>query len=139
MPLEKPKRYAAWQTHPSLPAYILSLLCTEGSDERVKHVKEPITSAPRANSTLGCPFCGVYEHAGDRHDGTGCLSCQGFLSEGLLQALCRVPGLHEIYPGPAPVVAPPRLATTGRREHATQARAHPDDAGDAGDRLRAAV
>jgi hypothetical protein len=101
-------------------------------------VKEPITPASRTNITLGCPFCGVYEHA-DRHDESGCLSCRGFLSEGLLQALCRVSRLHEIYTntGPAPVVTPPRLATTGRREHARQARALPDDAG--GDRLRAAV
>ena len=136
--LEKPKRYAARQTRPASSAYILSLLFTEASDERVKHVKKPITSAPRTDITLGCPFCGVYEDF-DHQDGTGCLSCRGFLSEGLLQALCRVPGLHEIYPGPAPVVAPPRLAATGRREHASQARTLPDDAGDDGDRLRAAV
>jgi hypothetical protein len=137
MLLEKPKRYAAWQTRPSSSAYILSLLCTDGSDERVIQVNKPVTSASRnTSSALGCPFCGVYEHSG-RHDESGCLSCRGFLSEGLLQALCRVSRLHEIYPGPAPVVTPPRLATTGRREHARQARALPDDAG--GDRLRAAV
>jgi hypothetical protein len=99
-------------------------------------VKEPVTAASRTNITLGCPFCGVYEDSYPHH-GTGCLSCRGFLSEGLLQALCRVPRLHEIYTWPAPRVAPPRLATTGRREHARQARALPDDAG--GDRLRAAV
>jgi hypothetical protein len=101
-------------------------------------VKEPVTAASRTNITLGCPFCGVYEHTG-RHNGSGCLFCRGFLSEELLQALCRVPGLREIYPGPAPIVAPPRLATTGRREHARQARALPDDAGDDGERLSAAV
>jgi hypothetical protein len=143
MLLETPKRYATRQTHPSSPAYILSLLCTEGSDERVMQVKEPVTAASRTNITLGCPFCGVYEDSYPHH-GTGCLSCRGFLSEGLLQALCRVPRLHEIYPELAPVVAPPtpRLATTGRREHARPARAlsgDAGDAGDAGDRLRAAV
>jgi hypothetical protein len=101
-------------------------------------VKEPETAASRTATTLGCPFCGVYEHTG-RHDGTGCLSCRGFLSEGLLQALCRVPRLHEIYPELAQVVTPPRLSTTGSQEHARQARALSDDASDDGDRLRAAV
>ena len=98
-------------------------------------MNEPVNAASRTNITLGCPLCGVYEHTG-RHDGNGCLSCRGFLSEGLLQALCRVSRLHDIYPGPAQVVAPPRLATTGKREHTRQAKAL---SGDDSDRLRAAV
>ncbi len=41
-----------------------------------------------------CPFCEVGEHAG--HDSARCLACEGFFSEGLLEALRRMTELPDI-------------------------------------------
>jgi hypothetical protein len=52
----------------------------------------PVTTASHA--PLRCPFCEVYEHIG--HDSGHCPSCEGFFSEGFLQALRRLTELPEI-------------------------------------------
>ena len=93
-------------------------------------MNEPVSAASRA--TLDCPFCGVYEST-DRHNGSGCQSCRGFLSEGLLQALRRLPNLPELARSPAPALAPTRLATTERPGRDRIIGGH------AGGQLRAAV
>jgi hypothetical protein len=41
-----------------------------------------------------CPFCEAGEHAG--HDSARCLACEGFFSEGLLEALHRMTELPAI-------------------------------------------
>ena len=41
-----------------------------------------------------CPFCEAGEHAG--RDSARCLTCEGFLSEGLLEALRRMTELPAI-------------------------------------------
>jgi hypothetical protein len=46
-----------------------------------------------------CPFCGVYEDTGHN---VCCLYCRGFLSEGLLKALRRLPDLPEVLPSSSP-------------------------------------
>ncbi len=53
-----------------------------------------------------CPFCEVGEHAG--HDSARCLACEGFLSEGLLEALRRMTEL------PAVIARQPAGATDRR-------------------------
>jgi hypothetical protein len=51
--------------------------------------------AAASPTSQGCPFCEVYDHA---DHGAVCLSCRGFLSEGLLKALRRIPDLPEMLP-----------------------------------------
>ena len=52
----------------------------------------------------GCPFCWVYQHSDPQE--SGCLSCRGFLSEGLLEALRRLPNLSEVLGAPAYAALP---------------------------------
>jgi hypothetical protein len=87
-------------------------LLMEGTDERIRQVNDSVTAA--SDTILGCPFCQVYEHT-DRHDGARCLSCRGFLSEGLLKALRGIPGLPEIFLAP-PADTPARGTDTGSRD-----------------------
>ncbi len=42
-----------------------------------------------------CPFCEVGEHT-DHHPAR-CLDCEGFFSEGLLEALHRMTGLADVF------------------------------------------
>jgi hypothetical protein len=72
---------------------------------------DPLTVA--SHTVLGCPFCEVHQHT-DHDSGVTCLSCKGFLSEGLLQALRRVPDLPEILPPSSGT--PARGASTRRRD-----------------------
>jgi hypothetical protein len=71
-------------------------------------VNDPL--AVESHTTPGCPFCEVYGRTG--HDGGRCLSCRGFLSEGLLEALRRIPGVAEIFP-PPPVAIPAESPAAG--------------------------
>jgi hypothetical protein len=93
------------------PARLHTLLIVE-TDERIRQVDDPLTAA--SHTVLGCPFCEVHQHT-DHNSGVTCLSCKGFLSEGLLQALRRVPDLPEILPRSSPG-APARGASTRRRD-----------------------
>ncbi len=52
----------------------------------MRQVQDWITAQPHS---LRCPFCMVYGYAD--HDSARCLFGEGFLSEGLLEALHRVP------------------------------------------------
>jgi len=64
-------------------------------DERIRPVNDPLTATH--HTTLGCPFCEVHPHT-DHEGAVTCLSCKGFLSDGLLNALRRIPDLPEILP-----------------------------------------
>ena len=78
------------------PACLPTLL-EERTEERKIQVDNSIATA--AHASQGCPFCEVLEHT---DHGVYCLSCRGFLSEGLLKALCRIPDLPAILPTSSP-------------------------------------
>jgi hypothetical protein len=100
--------YATWHTQPHQEAGKIYLLADapaptrlhtvleEGIDERIRQVDDSIGAA---TSIQHCPFCGVYEHTGHN---VCCLYCRGFLSEGLLKALRRLPDLPGILPSSSP-------------------------------------
>ena len=91
------------------PARLHTLLIEE-TDERIRQVNDSLTAA--SHTVLGCPFCEVLQHT-DHDSGVTCLSCKGFLSEGLLKALRRVPDLPEILPTSS---GTPRTAAPRRRD-----------------------
>jgi hypothetical protein len=100
--------YATWHMRPHQEARKMGRLAdapaptrlhtvmVEGSDERIKQVDDSIDGA---TAIQHCPFCGVYEHTGHN---VCCLYCRGFLSEGLLKALRRLPDLPGILPSSSP-------------------------------------
>jgi hypothetical protein len=85
---------AVWQTRPLLRACILSR--KKQQSERIRQVDDSIEAA---TAIQHCPFCEVYEHTGHN---VCCLYCRGFLSEGLLKALRRLPDLPGILPSSSP-------------------------------------
>jgi hypothetical protein len=92
-----------------IPARLHTLL-KEGAEEGIRQVDDSIAAATHASQS--CPYCEVYEHA---DHGAVCLSCRGFLSEGLLKALRRIPDLPEILPNSSPGM-PARGAAMARRD-----------------------
>jgi hypothetical protein len=85
--------------------------------------------AAASSSIQNCPFCEVYEQL---NHGAVCLSCQGFLSDGLLEALRRIPDLPDILHTSSGT--PARSAGIVRRDNSlsfsgSQARGHEFDAG----------
>ena len=74
----------------------LHTVLEEGKDERKRQVDNSIDAA---TSIQHCPFCGAYEHIGHN---VCCLYCRGFLSEGLLKALRRLPDLPGVLPSSSP-------------------------------------
>jgi hypothetical protein len=67
-----------------------------GTEVRIRQVDDSIDAA---TAIQHCPFCGVYEHTGHN---VCCLYCRGFLSEGLLKALRRLPDLPGVLPSSSP-------------------------------------
>jgi hypothetical protein len=90
------------------PARLHTLL-NDGTEERIRQVDNSIGAT--SPIIQGCPFCEVYEHP---NHGAVCLSCRGFLSEGLLKALRRIPALPEILPTSSGT--PARAAGIGSRD-----------------------
>src|SRR5919107_5725726 len=85
----------------------LHTVLEKGTEERIRRVDDSIEAA---TAIQHCPFCGVYEHIGHN---VCCLYCRGFLSEGLIKALRRLPDLPGILPSSSPGTHA-RAASAGR-------------------------